>query len=122
MVKRTDINKILVIGSGPFVVGQDSEFDYLGTQTVKTLADAGYQVVLVNSNPATSMTNSYPNLRIYLEPLTEKFLSEIVRKELPDAILANASGQTTVNLLANLQQNGVLKRLQIKIIGPNLRT
>lgn len=122
MVKRTDINKILVIGSGPFVVGQDSEFDYLGTQTVKTLADAGYQVVLVNSNPATSMTNSYPNLRIYLEPLTEKFLSEIVRKELPDAILANAGGQTTVNLLANLQQNGVLKRLQIKIIGPNLRT
>ncbi|WP_125605965.1 carbamoyl phosphate synthase large subunit [Lapidilactobacillus bayanensis] len=122
MVKRTDINKILVIGSGPFVVGQDSEFDYLGTETVTTLAAAGYQVILVNSNPATSMTNSYPNLRVYLEPLTEKFLSEIIRKELPDAILANAGGQTTVNLLTQLQHNGVLKRLQIKIIGPSLHT
>ena len=122
MVRRTDINKILVIGSGPFVVGQDDEFDYLGTETVITLADAGYQVVLVNSNPATTMTSPHTNVRVYLEPLTEKFLTEIIRKELPDAILATAGGQSAVNLVMALQKKGLLQQLKIDLIGSSLQT
>lgn len=120
MIKRTDLNKILVIGSGPFVVGQSSEFDYLGTEVVRTLAEAGYQVILLNSNPATSMTEKYENVSVYLEPVSEKFLTEIIRKELPDAILANVGGQTTINLLKQLRQNGLLDQLGIRLLGTDL--
>lgn len=122
MVRRTDINKILVIGSGPFVVGQGNEFDYLGAETVMTLANAGYQVILVNSNPATTMTSPHANVRVYLEPLTEKFLTEILRKELPDAILATAGGQSAVNLIMALQDQGILDQLKVNLIGSNLQT
>ncbi|WP_261805619.1 carbamoyl phosphate synthase large subunit [Lapidilactobacillus luobeiensis] len=120
MGKRTDIEKILVIGSGPYVVGQSTEFDYLGTEAVNTLADAGYQVVLVNSNPATNMTDRHPNVSIYLEPITLKFLTEIIRKELPDAILATVGGQTTVNLVLALRRSGLLDQLGVKILGTDL--
>lgn len=120
MSKRTDLNKILVIGSGPYVVGQSTEFDYLGTETVVTLAQAGYHVILVNSNPATNMTDRYPNVSVYLEPITLKFLTEIIRKELPDAILANVGGQTTINLVLQLRQSGLLDQLNIQTIGTDL--
>lgn len=120
MGKRTDIDKILVIGSGPYVVGQSSEFDYLGTEAVNTLAAAGYQVVLINSNPATNMTDRHPNVSIYLEPITEKFLTEIIRKELPDAILATVGGQTTVNLVMALRRSGLLDQLGVQILGTDL--
>lgn len=98
MPKRVDINKILVIGSGPIIIGQAAEFDYAGTQACLALKEEGYEVILVNSNPATIMTDTEMADRVYIEPLTPEFLTRIIRKERPDAILPTLGGQTGLNL------------------------
>ncbi|MEC9283986.1 MAG: hypothetical protein VX642_14830, partial [Bdellovibrionota bacterium] len=98
MAKREDIEKVLVIGSGPIIIGQAAEFDYAGTQACQALKEEGYEVVLVNSNPATIMTDVDTADKVYMEPLTEEFLTRILRKERPDALLAGVGGQTGLNL------------------------
>ena len=107
MPKRTDIRKILVIGSGPIVIGQAAEFDYSGTQATMSLKEEGYEVVLVNSNPATIMTDAEMADRVYIEPLTLEFLERIIRKERPDAILPTLGGQTGLNLAKDLSETGI---------------
>ena len=102
MPKRTDIRKILIIGSGPIVIGQGCEFDYSGTQACKVLREEGYEVVLVNSNPATIMTDPELSDRTYIEPLLPEFLEKIVEKERPDAVLPTLGGQTALNLAIDL--------------------
>ncbi|MGE5676789.1 MAG: ATP-grasp domain-containing protein, partial [Pseudomonadota bacterium] len=117
MPKRTDVNKILIIGSGPIVIGQACEFDYSGTQACKALRSLGYRIVLVNSNPATIMTDPGIADVTYIEPLNPKSLTEIIAKERPDAVLPNLGGQTALNLCAELSQNGVLEKYGVKVIG-----
>ena len=104
MPRRDDINKILIIGSGPIVIGQACEFDYSGSQACKSLREDGYEVVLINSNPATIMTDPMMADEIYLKPLTEESIKEIVEIESPDAVLPTMGGQTGLNLTRNLQQ------------------
>src|SRR5258707_6529453 len=108
MPKRHDIHKILIIGSGPIVIGQACEFDYPGTQACKALRQEGYKVVLVNSNPATIMTDPETADITYIEPLTVEAVSEIIRKERPDALLPTVAGQTALNLPIALDDSGVL--------------
>ena len=98
MPKRTDIHKILVIGSGPIVIGQAAEFDYAGTQACLALREEGYEVILINSNPATIMTDTNIADKVYMEPLTLEYVSRIIRKERPDAILPTLGGQTGLNM------------------------
>ncbi len=117
MPKRTDIHKVLIIGSGPIVIGQACEFDYSGTQACKALRGLGYQIVLVNSNPATIMTDPGTADVTYIEPLTLGALTEIIDKERPDALLPNLGGQTGLNLSAQLAKAGVLARYGVQIIG-----
>ena len=117
MPKRTDIHKILVIGSGPIVIGQAAEFDYAGTQACLALKEEGYEVVLVNSNPATIMTDEAIADRIYMEPLTEEYLSRIIRRERPDAIIPSLGGQTGLNLAIELYRKGVLKECECELLG-----
>lgn len=117
MPKRTDINKILIIGSGPIIIGQACEFDYSGTQACKALRNLGYKIVLVNSNPATIMTDPGIADSTYIEPLTVKSLTEIIEKERPDAVLPNLGGQTALNLCADLSKSGVLEQYGVKVIG-----
>jgi carbamoyl-phosphate synthase large subunit len=117
MPKRTDIKKILMIGSGPIMIGQACEFDYSGTQAIKALKEEGYEVVLVNSNPATIMTDPELADRVYIEPLTPPILEEIIRKEKPDAILPTMGGQTALNLTLELHKSGILSRYQVEILG-----
>ncbi|MDD2494913.1 MAG: ATP-grasp domain-containing protein, partial [Tissierellia bacterium] len=117
MPKRTDINKILIIGSGPIIIGQACEFDYSGTQACKALRKLGYEIVLVNSNPATIMTDPGIADSTYIEPLNEKSLTEIIEKERPDALLPNLGGQTALNLCLDLNKNGVLDKFNTKVIG-----
>jgi carbamoyl-phosphate synthase large subunit len=117
MSKRTDIKSVLIIGSGAIVVGQACEFDYSGTQGAKVLKDEGYRVILVNSNPATIMTDRDTADKIYLEPLTKESIGDILRKERPDAILATLGGQTALNLALELNTSGILDELNIKLIG-----
>ncbi len=119
MPKRTDINKIMLVGSGPIVIGQACEFDYSGTQACKALREEGYEVVLVNSNPATIMTDPEFADRTYIEPLTADFLTEIIRRERPDALLPTLGGQTALNLAIELHERGVLDRYQVEMIGAN---
>ncbi|HWH80291.1 MAG TPA: hypothetical protein VNT76_23085 [Candidatus Binatus sp.] len=109
MPKRTDIHKILIIGSGPIVIGQACEFDYSGTQACKALRQEGYEVVLVNSNPATIMTDPEMADRTYIEPLTVEYVAAIIRKEKPDALLPTVGGQTALNLAIGLADAGVLE-------------
>src|ERR1700739_3296394 len=108
MPKRTDIKKILIIGSGPIVIGQACEVDYSGTQACKALRADGYQVVLVNSNPATIMTHPEVADRPYIEPLTRELLEQVIAREKPDALLPTVGGQTGLNLAVELAENGVL--------------
>src|SRR5471030_2708300 len=108
MPKRTDIKKILLIGSGPIVIGQGCEFDYSGTQACKALREEGYEVILVNSNPATIMTDPEMANRTYVEPLTVDYLEDIIRRERPQALLPTVGGQTALNLAMQLSQKGVL--------------
>ncbi|MBU0899744.1 carbamoyl-phosphate synthase large subunit [bacterium] len=117
MPKRTDIHKILIIGSGPIIIGQACEFDYSGTQACKALREEGYEIVLVNSNPATIMTD--PNMadKTYIEPLTPESLEKIIKKERPDSLLSNLGGQTGLNLASSLYKSGVLEKYGVEIIG-----
>jgi len=117
MPKRTDINKVLIIGSGPIVIGQACEFDYSGTQACKALRKLGYQIVLVNSNPATIMTDPGIADVTYIEPLNLKSISKIIAKERPDAVLPNLGGQSALNLCSELNKAGVLEKYGVKVIG-----
>jgi len=117
MPKRTDINKILIIGSGPIVIGQACEFDYSGTQACKALRKLGYQIVLVNSNPATIMTDPEIADVTYIEPLNVKSLTAIIAKERPDAVLPNLGGQSALNLCSELDKAGILEQYGVKVIG-----
>ena len=119
MPARKDIHKILIIGSGPIIIGQACEFDYSGTQAVKALKEEGYEVILVNPNPATVMTTPGIADRIYVEPLTVKYVSEIIRKERPDAVLSTMGGQTALNLTLDLAEEGVLEKYGVEVIGAN---
>jgi carbamoyl-phosphate synthase large subunit len=119
MPKRTDIKRILVLGSGPIVIGQACEFDYSGAQACKALREDGYEVVLVNSNPATIMTDPEMAFRTYIEPLTVEYLTDIIRKEKPQALLPTMGGQTALNLAMNLSKQGVLQKYGVELIGAN---
>ena len=122
MPKRTDIHKILVIGSGPIVIGQGCEFDYSGTQACKALREEGYEVVLVNSNPATIMTDPGTAHRTYIEPLIPEILEQVIAREKPDALLPTVGGQTALNLAVALCERGVLEKHGVEMIGANLRS
>jgi len=115
--KRTDIHKILIIGSGPIVIGQACEFDYSGTQACRALTEEGYQVVLINSNPATIMTDPDMAHRTYIEPLTVEFVAKVIETERPDALLPTMGGQTSLNLATQLAENGILERYGVELIG-----
>ena len=117
MPKRTDIHTILLIGSGPIIIGQACEFDYSGTQAVKTLKSLGYRVVLINSNPATIMTDPDFADRTYIEPITEEIIANIITKEKVDAILPTMGGQTALNVAMSMFEKGMLK--DIKFLGAN---
>ena len=120
MPRRNDLHKILLIGSGPIVIGQACEFDYSGTQACKALRDEGYEVVLVNSNPATIMTDPNTADRTYIEPLTPEILEKIIEKERPDALLPTMGGQTALNLAVALAKSGVLEKYNVELIGAKL--
>ncbi|MED4070292.1 carbamoyl-phosphate synthase large subunit [Priestia endophytica] len=121
MPKRVDIQTILVIGSGPIIIGQAAEFDYAGAQACLALKEEGYNVILVNSNPATIMTDTEMADKVYLEPLTFDFLASILRKERPDAILPTLGGQTGLNLAMELSKAGILEELGVEVLGTNLQ-
>jgi carbamoyl-phosphate synthase large subunit len=120
MPRRNDLHRILIIGSGPIVIGQACEFDYSGTQAAKALKSDGYEVVLVNSNPATIMTDPEIADRTYVEPLTEPYLEEVIRRERPDALLSTVGGQTGLNLSVALAESGVLERYGVELIGAKI--
>ncbi|MEG0686948.1 MAG: carbamoyl-phosphate synthase large subunit, partial [Erysipelotrichales bacterium] len=122
MAKRTDINKIMVIGSGPIVIGQAAEFDYAGSQACIALKEEGYEIILVNSNPATIMSDKIMADKVFMEPLTIEYLSKIIRKERPDAILPGLGGQTGLNLVVELAQKGVLDECQVEILSTDLQS
>ena len=117
MPKREDINTVLVIGSGPIIIGQACEFDYSGTQACKALRSLGYKIVLVNSNPATIMTDPETADVTYIEPLNIERLTQIIEKEKPDALLPNLGGQSALNLCSELNQAGVLDKYNVKVLG-----
>src|SRR5436309_5177607 len=120
MPRRNDIHRILIIGSGPIIIGQACEFDYSGTQAAKALRADGFEVILVNSNPATIMTD--PNLadKTYVEPLTRPYLEEIIKRERPDALLSTVGGQTALNLSVELAEAGVLDKYGVELIGAKI--
>ena len=117
MAKRTDLKKILIIGSGPIIIGQAAEFDYAGTQACLALKEEGYEVVLVNSNPATIMTDTTIADKVYMEPLTLEYIAKILRYERPDAILPGIGGQTGLNLAMQLEKKGILKECRVELLG-----
>jgi len=117
MAKRTDIKKVLIIGSGPIIIGQAAEFDYAGTQACLALKEEGYQVVLVNSNPATIMTDTTIADKVYMEPLTLEYVAKILRYERPDAIVPGIGGQTGLNIAMQLEKKGVLKECGVELLG-----
>ena len=119
MPKRTDINTILVIGAGPIVIGQGCEFDYSGTQAIKALKEEGYKVILINSNPATIMTDPQFSDRTYIEPITTEYVEAIIQKEKPDAILPTVGGQTALNVAMDLDDKGILEKYNVELIGAN---
>ena len=116
-MKRNDVHKIMIIGSGPIIIGQACEFDYSGTQACKALKNLGYEIVLVNSNPATIMTDPETADITYIEPLNVERLEQIIAKERPDALLPNLGGQSGLNLCSELNQAGVLDKYNVKVIG-----
>src|SRR3989338_141320 len=117
MPKRTDIQNILIIGSGPIVIGQACEFDYAGTQACKSLSEEGYKVTLVNSNPATIMTDLEMADVTYIEPITKEFVTKIIEQEKPCAILPTMGGQTALNVALELAKSGVLKAHKVELLG-----
>ncbi len=120
MPRREDIKKILVIGSGPIVIGQAAEFDYAGTQACQSLREEGYEVILINSNPATIMTDSVVADQVYIEPLTLDFAKRVIYKERPDAVLGSLGGQTGLNLVVELAEDGILDEYGVEILGTDL--
>ena len=120
MPKRTDINSVLVIGSGPIVIGQACEFDYSGTQACRVLKDEGIRVILVNSNPATIMTDPEFADATYIEPITAEFVAKVIEKERPDALLATLGGQTALNTAMALDAAGVLEKYGVELIGASI--
>src|SRR5512135_1098299 len=120
MPRRDDLHRILIVGSGPIVIGQACEFDYSGTQACKALRSDGYEVVLINSNPATIMTDPDLADRTYVEPLTLEFAEEVIRKERPDALLSTVGGQTGLNLSVELAEAGVLDKYGVELIGAKI--
>src|SRR3989449_5507917 len=121
MPRNNELNKILLIGSGPIVIGQGCEFDYSGVQACKALREEGYEIVLVNSNPATIMTDPEFADRTYIEPLTPEYLEAIISQERPDALLPTVGGQTALNLAVALSENGVLDRYGVELIGAQIK-
>jgi carbamoyl-phosphate synthase large subunit len=121
MPRRTDLSSILLIGSGPIIIGQGAEFDYSGTQAARALKEEGYRVILVNSNPATIMTDPEIADRTYIEPITPEWVEKIIERERPDALLPTMGGQTALNVAMALQRNGVLERYGVELIGANER-
>lgn len=122
MPKRTDIKKVMVIGSGPIVIGQAAEFDYAGTQACLALREEGYNVILVNSNPATIMTDTSVADKVYMEPLTLEYVAQICRKERPDAIVPGIGGQTGLNLAMQLAKKGILQECEIELLGTDVES
>ncbi|MDA1311625.1 MAG: carbamoyl-phosphate synthase large subunit, partial [Proteobacteria bacterium] len=122
MPRRTDIESILIIGAGPIVIGQACEFDYSGTQACKTLRAEGYRIILVNSNPATIMTDPDLADATYIEPITPEIVTKIIERERPDALLSTMGGQTALNVAVQLAEAGVLSRLGVELIGASLET
>src|SRR6202789_3101227 len=120
MPRRNDLHRILIIGSGPIVIGQACEFDYSGTQAAKSLRADGYEVILVNSNPATIMTDPELADRTYIEPLSRQYLEEIIARERPDALLSTVGGQTALNLSVELAEAGILERYGVELIGAKI--
>src|ERR1700676_3318851 len=121
MPRRNDLHRILIIGSGPIIIGQACEFDYSGTQAAKALRADGYEVILVNSNPATIMTDPDLADKTYVEPLSREYLEEIIRKERPDALLSTVGGQTGLNLSVELAEAGILDKYGVELIGANIQ-
>ncbi len=120
MAKRTDIKTILVIGSGPIIIGQAAEFDYSGTQACLSLKEEGYKVILINSNPATIMTDTNIADKVYIEPISLEFVSRIIRKERPDALLPTLGGQTGLNMAVELERSGILEECKVEVLGTKL--
>src|ERR1700744_2514226 len=120
MPKRTDLHRILIIGSGPIIIGQACEFDYSGTQATKALRSDGFEVILVNSNPATIMTDPELADRTYIEPLSRRYVEEIIARERPDALLSTVGGQTALNLSVELAEAGILDRYGVELIGAKI--
>ena len=120
MPRRTDLKRILILGSGPIVIGQACEFDYSGTQACKALREDGFEVVLINSNPATIMTDPSLADRTYIEPLTTEIVTRVIERERPDAILPTVGGQVALNLAVNLDEEGVLDALGVELIGAKI--
>ena len=121
MPKRKDIKKILIVGAGPIIIGQACEFDYSGTQACKALKDEGYEVILLNSNPATIMTDPDVADKTYIEPISLEILEKIIIKEKPNAILPTMGGQTALNLAVQLSDSGFLKNNQVELIGADIK-
>ncbi|MGB1658111.1 MAG: carbamoyl phosphate synthase large subunit, partial [Longimicrobiales bacterium] len=122
MPRRDDLETILILGSGPIVIGQACEFDYSGTQAVRALKEEGYRVVLVNSNPATIMTDPDIADRTYIEPITAEWVERVIEKEKPDALLPTMGGQTALNVAMDLHRAGVLDKHGVELIGANERS
>src|SRR6476660_5969542 len=122
MPKRTDLKRVLIIGSGPIVIGQACEFDYSGSQACKALRAEGLEVILINSNPATIMTDPEMADRTYVEPLTPELAEAIIAKERPDAILPTVGGQTALNLAVALAERGTLEKYNVKLIGASIES
>ena len=120
MPKKQNLKKVMVIGSGPIIIGQAAEFDYAGTQACRALKEEGLEVVLVNSNPATIMTDKDIADRVYIEPLTVEFLDEILAKERPDGLLATLGGQAGLNLAVKLSEAGLLEKYNVELLGTSL--
>src|SRR6201988_2777783 len=121
MPQRTDLDRILLVGSGPILIGQAAEFDYSGTQAVKALKEEGYAVVLVNSNPATILTDPELADRTYIEPVTPEWVRKVIEREKPDALLPTMGGQTALNVAMALANDGTLKKHNVELIGANAR-
>ena len=121
MPQRGDLKRILILGSGPIVIGQACEFDYSGTQACKALRKAGYEIILINSNPASIMTDPDIANKTYIEPLTPEIVSQIILKEKPDALLPTMGGQTALNLAVKLSESDFLKKNNVELIGANLK-
>src|SRR3989339_1717927 len=121
MPKRTDIKKIMIIGAGPIVIGQACEFDYSGSQACKALREEGYEIVLINSNPATIMTDPEMAHRTYIEPITVEMCCKIIEKERPQALLPTIGGQTALNTAVGIAETGILEKYGIEMIGADVK-